>query len=232
MGRVIAATAAVGDVEKDVKETLENARAAGGEVAELAEHRLATSVEQVKAAKAAFEAAEEAAASGERALLAADVEADHGVGRVRDAMWNAAGRTQGHPAVGYVFPDGVHTYTRGEVETQPLRMQILTSRIETVAAPPGWTPELRKGWVAEVEALRAPLARAVATFAPLEAARTVAEAGYRAAVRSARAQLAKYKRDLQNLGLTEAQIHAIIPDANQRAGAAKAKAKKEPEPAG
>jgi hypothetical protein len=231
MGRVIAATAAVEDVERDVEEALESARATGGEAAELAEPRLAAAVERIETSKAAFEAAEAAEAIGERALLAADVDADHGVGRVRDAMWNAVDRAKGHPAMGYVFPDGVHTYTRGAVETQPVRMQILTSRIETVAAPPGWTAELRKGWVAEIEALRAPLADAAAAFAPLEAARTVAEAAYRAAVRGARAQLAKYKRDLQNLGLTEAQIHAIIPDASRRAGASKAAAKKEPEPA-
>jgi hypothetical protein len=50
----------------------------------------------------------------------------------------------------------------------------------------------------------------------MEAAETVADAGYRAAVRTAHARLVSYKRDLKNLGLTETQIHEIIPDASLR----------------
>ncbi|MDI3286838.1 hypothetical protein [Polyangium sp. 15x6] len=51
-------------------------------------------------------------------------------------------------------------------------------------------------------------------YRPVEAARVVAEAGYRAAVRGAHTRLKNFKRDLKNLGLTEAQIHEIIPDAS------------------
>jgi hypothetical protein len=42
---------------------------------------------------------------------------------------------------------------------------------------------------------------------------TIAEVGYRSAVRDAQARLRAFKRDLLNLGLTEAQIYEIIPDA-------------------
>jgi len=50
----------------------------------------------------------------------------------------------------------------------------------------------------------------------------VAEAGFRTAVRSAQARLTSFKRDRKNLGLTEAQIHEIIPDTQtgRRPGAA------------
>jgi hypothetical protein len=46
----------------------------------------------------------------------------------------------------------------------------------------------------------------------LEAAANIAEQAYRAAVRTAHSRLGAFKRDLKNLGLTEAQIHEIIPD--------------------
>jgi hypothetical protein len=231
MGRVIAATAAIEDVAHDVKETLESARATGGEVAELAEHRLAERVEQIAAARAAFVAAEAAETIGERTLHNADFHADQVIGGVRDAMWNAVERVQSHPAMSYVFPDGVRTYTRSAADAQPLIMQILESRLETVAAPLGWTKERRAAWAPELAAARAPLEPALEAFKPLEASRTVAEASYRATVRAGRAQLAKYKRDLVNLGLTETQIHAVIPDAGgHHASRSKAAKKKASEP--
>ena len=61
---------------------------------------------------------------------------------------------------------------------------------------------------------------------PAEATQTVAEAGYRAAVRSGHTRLVSFKRDLKSLGLTETQIHEIIPD--DGAGKSAAKAAKEP----
>jgi hypothetical protein len=63
-------------------------------------------------------------------------------------------------------------------------------------------------------------AAAVEAHRPTEAAAVVAEAAYRSAVRGGHARLRSFKRDLKNLGLTEAQIHEIIPDAGagRRAG--------------
>lgn len=101
-------------------------------------------------------------------------------------------------------------------------MKILYSRLLTVSAPQ-WPKAQCEGWAAQVEALRQPYEAAVETHRPTEAAATIAEVGYRSAVRDAQARLRAFKRDLQNLGLTEAKTHDIIPDASVAPGAAAAK---------
>lgn len=90
-------------------------------------------------------------------------------------------------------------------------MQVLSSRIRTAHAPQ-MTTEQRDEWVARVDAVRVPLAAAVDAHRPLDAALTVATAARRAAARYGHSKLTAFKRDLKNLGQTEAQIHAIIPD--------------------
>ena len=111
-----------------------------------------------------------------------------------------------------VYPGGMGTYTNGYPRRQPLLMQILHARILAASATQ-WPEPKRTAWAAEIEAARLPFNDAVEAHEPMEAAEIVAEAGYRAAVRTAHARLVSYKRDLKNLGLTEAQIHEIIPDA-------------------
>lgn len=85
---------------------------------------------------------------------------------------------------------------------------------------------MKQGWATQVEAARKSYATAVETHRPTEAAAHVAATGYRAAVRTGQARLRAFKRDLQNLGMSEAQIHEIIPDASTHTPAAPA-----PEPA-
>jgi len=47
-----------------------------------------------------------------------------------------------------------------------------------------------------------------------QASALVASAGFRVAIRSARARLQAFKTDLLTLGLTDAQVYEIIPDAS------------------
>jgi hypothetical protein len=230
MGEVIAANAAVSTIEEHVKKALENARAAGGEAATAAEARLASVMSEIAAAKATSEAAVQAEEAAWRQVASADDRADLVVGAVRDAMWNAVGRVRQHPAMTQVFPEGVRMYTAGDARQQPLLMTVLESRIAAANAPDAWPDAQRKAWAATIEAARAPLAAAVEAHRPTEAARSVAEAAYRAFVRTGRGQLVKLKRDLSNLGLTEKQIHAIIPDASPKGAGASKAAKKATEP--
>jgi hypothetical protein len=91
-------------------------------------------------------------------------------------------------------------------------MEVLRSRVLSVSVPQ-WSKELREGWAAAIETLRAPYQAAVDAHRPAKAAATIAEVAYRAAVHSAQASLRLFKLDLRLLGLTEEQIHEIIPDA-------------------
>ena len=213
MPEIIGARADVTRIEDHVRRALRAALARGQEIASAASTRLAPAVAAIDAALSLKRSADEAEATAWAAVLAEDAKSDAGIGAVRDAMWNALGRPRQSPLLDQVFPGGVATYTSGDPRGQPVLMHILQSRILAASASQ-WTEPLRGGWAAEIEALRTTYASAVDTHRPSEAAAAVADAGYRAAVRMAHARLQAFKRDLLTLGLTQAQIHDVIPDAS------------------
>lgn len=229
MGEVINATADVTRVEEHVRAALEKALSRGGDIAAAATERLGPAVTSIDGNVALRKTARKTARAAWNLVLAEDDKADVGIGSVRDAMWNALGRPRQSPTMDEVFPGGVGTYTSGDPRGQPLLMQVLHSRILSASAPQ-WSEEKRKGWAVEIEALRVPYAAAVEAHRPAEATEIVAEVGYRAAVRTGHSRLVSFKRDLKNLGLTEAQVHEIIPDAGAGKSAKAAKAPKEEAP--
>lgn len=220
MAEVIGARADVARIEDHVRRALVAAKAREGEIAATAESRLGPAVAGITSALALKESAEEAESIAWAQVLAEDAKSDNGIGSVRDAMWNAIGRMRQNSYLEQVFPGGVTTYTAGDVRGQPVLMHVLESRISASAAPQ-WSEQAKQGWAAEIQALRTTYAAALDAHRPLEAALTVADASYRSAVRTAQARLRAFKRDLQNLGMSEAQIHEIIPDASTRTAAAK-----------
>ena len=225
MGEMISSSADVGRVEEHIRTAFEKATARGGEVAAAAASRLGPAVIALDGAAPLQSSARKTASAAWVLVLTEDTKSDTGIGAVRDAMWNALGRPRQSPHMDEVFPGGVSTYTSGDPRGQPLLMQVLQARILSASAPQ-WTQAARQGWASEIEALRLPYAAAVEAHRPAEATETVAEAGYRAAVRSGHTRLVSFKRDLKSLGLTETQIHEIIPD--DGAGKSATKAAKEP----
>ncbi|MBK9260547.1 MAG: hypothetical protein IPM54_12055 [Polyangiaceae bacterium] len=215
MGEVISSGANVDDIAEDVGDAYQNGMARGGEIAEACKDRLAPSVQAIENAKTLYEATRKAASAAWVIVLAMDNDADNAIGSVRDEMWNALGRPRQSPHMDEVYPGGTKTYTAGDPQGQPLRMAILRARILSASAPQ-WPEQKRAAWADTIEAARVPYASAVDAYRPTEAAETVAEAGYRSAVRAAHARLVSFKRDLKSLGLTEAQIHEIIPDASAK----------------
>lgn len=212
MGQVIRSDASVDLIEADVRATMRAATARGGEVQAAVEARLGPAAEALATTSATLAASSEAAETGWSVVVARDAEADLVIKRVRDEMWNALGRPKEHVAMSHVFAGGVGTYASGSLLEQPVLMGVLASRIQSAEGAPAWTPERRSTWVAEVTAARGPLEAAVTAFRPLEAARVVADAGRRAAARTAQARLVRLKQDLKDLGMTENQIHELIPD--------------------
>lgn len=213
MGEVISPTAKPERIGNDVTESYQNGLARGGDIAEAAKNRLELPLQAIENASVMLQSATKAASAAWILVLAADNNADNVIGSVRDEMYNALGRPRQSPAMDEVFPGGIGTYTSGDPRRQPLLMQVLHARILAASATL-WPEPKRTAWAAAIEAARIPFKDAVKAHEPMEAAEIVADAGYRAAVRSAHARLVSYKRDLKNLGLTEAQIHEIIPDAS------------------
>jgi hypothetical protein len=212
MGEVIGATAEISRVDEHVRSSYEVAFARGGEIAKAAAARLEPGVQAIDTARELREASKKAESVAWAAVLAVDTDADILIGNTRDEMWNSLGRPRQSPHMDEVFPEGIKTYTAGDPLGQPLLMQVLHARILAASAPQ-WPEAKRNAWAAAIEAKREAYDAAVKAYRPVEAAAVVAEAGYRAAVRNGHARLKNFKRDLKSLGLTEAQIHEIIPDA-------------------
>ena len=211
MAQVIGSTASMERIEEHLRVTLRAALARGGDVAEVAQGRLAGAIAAIDVAIDCWEAADEAETRAWEAVLVQDVKSDLGISRVRDAMWNMLGRPRVCPVLDQVFPGGVETYTAGDPRRQPVLMQVLRSRLATASAP-GWPREQCEAWAAKIEALRAPYEAAVEAHRPAEAAMMVADVHYRWAVHEGQECLLAYKRDLRSLGLTQEEIHEIIPD--------------------
>jgi hypothetical protein len=213
MSEVIGARADVTRIEDHIRRALRAALARGGEIADAANGRLGPAVAGIDSAIALRTSTDNAEATAWAAVLAEDGKSDTAIGAIRDAMWNALGRPRQSPYLDQVFPGGVMTYTAGDPRSQPVLMQILSSRILATSAPQ-WPQATCAGWAAQIDSLRASYATAVEAHRPTEAAAAVADAAYRSAVRAAHARLQAFKRDLLNLGLTQAQIQDIIPDAS------------------
>jgi len=213
MGELIAATAEISRVEEHIRDSYKMGLARGGEIGDAAKTRLASAVASIDASKTLLASANDAESAAWATVVAIDGDADVGIGAIRDEMWNALGRPRQSSHMDEVFPEGIGTYTSGDPRGQPVLMQVLAARIRASSAPQ-WSDAQRNAWAARVEALCAPYAAAVETYRPVEAAATVAQAAYRAAVRGGHVRLRSFKRDLKSLGLSEAQIHEIIPDAS------------------
>jgi hypothetical protein len=216
MGEVVRPGAGREEIRRDVADTVRNADRKGGAVAGEAHAWLDPVVARAVAAESADATATAAVDEAYAQVLTLDDRADSVIKRIRDELWNAIGRARDAAVMKDVFPGGVQTYTDTNVRVQPLLMQVLEGRIAAIDHP-AVAPAMRDGWVAAVRAAREPYATAVEALRAAEALDAVTSRTNADAVRALAVALAKLKRAYLNLGLTEAQIHEIIPDAKRRA---------------
>ena len=211
MSEIIRSNVDVSRIEEHVRRAYRMAVAREGVVAATALERLAPAVADIDAALAVSRPASEAEAVAWAAVLSEDEKSDVKIGAVRDAMWAALGRPSQNRYLSQVFPGGITTYTKGDPRRQPVLMTLLESRILSCAAPQ-WSDDQRKAWTAEIATARKAYEDALDKHRPSEAAAFIAAASYRSAVKMGHEALRAFKRDLQNLGLSRAQIFDIIPD--------------------
>ena len=107
MAELISARADVSRIEDHVRRALRAAQARGGEIAEAAAARLVPAVATIDEALVLQKSTDDAEAVAWSQVLAEDAKSDEAIGSVRDAMWNAIGRTRQNAALDQVFPGGV-----------------------------------------------------------------------------------------------------------------------------
>lgn len=213
MGEVIARKAARERIMDDVETTRTRAAARAGEGNPwgVAEARLAPVLALWTASVGRAEAAKAAAAGPLAALAAADDVADQGVKAHADAIWNELGRPANDPVFELLFPGGASAYADAPIDEQPAMMRLLAELLEARLHP-----KLDAAAVApRTTAIRA---AADALDAALSAAREprakarLYDRMLTTIARVAHYELAKLKRFWKSEGLSEADIHAVIPD--------------------
>jgi hypothetical protein len=214
MARVIGPKADADRIEVHVRTAYRRAVAAGGAVGKAGQARLAEAVAELDSARVEMQAATNGHGEAAAMLAVEEGRADVAVGKVRDEMWNALGRPRQNAVLDRIFPNGVATYTKADPKLKPLLMQVLGARIQAATSDLFAEPQ-KDEWVTELETRRKAFQAATETHRPAEATAMLARYGYRGAVRIAVARLRDFKRDLLTLGMSEAAIHDIIPDASR-----------------
>lgn len=211
MGNVVRKDAARADIFDDVRSTLTNAQTRVGAVNQLADERLGPIVTLVDGVEAQLTALRKLTAPLLATIVTKNEEADRLLGKVYDHIWNKVGRPASDPALAVLFPGGIAYYAEGDTEGQPDRMEVL---IELLNA--GLHPKLSKDDAATAAAEVAVAAEALRTA--VETARKplaklgVLERIHTSIARVAQLELSNLKRLYKANGLTEAEVHAIIPD--------------------
>ena len=211
MGDVIRASAAVEDIFKDARSAHTGAIAKGGKIQELGEETLGPPLALVSAIDEEIATAKAALAPLSAAVNAENDQADAEINRIYDETWNDVGRPASDRYLALMYPNGATYYTDGDTVGQPARMELLAKLYDRKLHPKlsaeqcaAFAARLRKA----AAALKADLDAAAdptITAVQLERVRT-------ALARITQYELANFKRRLKIAGLTEAEIHVIIPD--------------------
>lgn len=215
MGEVIRKSAAVGDIFSDTRTTYTRSmNREGTPFYEAAQAHLAPVLHLIDRIEGDLKSANEVYEDLLAALDVVDGKADGVLGLQGDLIWNAIGRRRSDAAFAVLFPNGITGYTEVNPLEQPMWMELLATLLQA-----GIHPKLPK------ETAEAAAAEISAAAVELEAAAEAArKAGIRvkllekilqALARVAAMELASMKRALLAKGLTEAEIHEVIPDRPQ-----------------
>jgi hypothetical protein len=216
MGKVISRSASPERIIDTARRTLTSASARGGEVQSLAEVRLSALMSATHATDSQLNQARDVDDQLTATLMARDSESDLEIGAVCDEIWNAMGRPYQSIDYDLIVGGGKNAWTDGDPAKQHHLMGVLASNIRNSNHPK--LAEKKEAWANRIE-MRATAQAAAST--PVEASlaqvsgltmqrRTMADA--------LQVGLSRLKRDYKNLGMTEVQIHEIIPDAPSAAG--------------
>lgn len=184
--------------------------AARPEVKSIVEARLLPLAPTVAQAQADVVKATRTVDEREVLLMARDGSSDREIGAVLDEAWNALGRPASSLEYAMVAGSGKSQWTDGDPAKQHILMAILAGRLRQ-----NTTPALqanKEAWAQRIEAKAVLQEQAAGAFQHAEVQLQVVEGLERAVADLVQVSLVRLKRDLKNAGLTEAQIHEIIPD--------------------
>jgi hypothetical protein len=211
MGDLIRPSASMKDIFKDIRTTLTNAIAKGGLVRERAEQGVGPVIAMIDAAEAELEMARGMLTPLSAEARMENERADAAIDRVYDDTWNDVGRPANDRYLALMFPGGAGYYTDGDTPGQPARMELL-ARFYDRKLHPKLTAEQSMAYAGRIREAAAALKADIDAAATPAANVTLLERVLTALGRIAQFELASLKRTYKNDGMTEAAIHAILPD--------------------
>jgi hypothetical protein len=210
MAEIIRKNAAVDDILDDVRTTHANAFARGGIWQSVAEERLGPVVAAIHQTETELTQTEVASVPLFAALEAENLKADRLLGKVSDDIWNAVGRPKNDPHLDLLFPGGYAHYADGDLSAQPARMAVLVELLRK-GVHPAVPAEVAKASADAVEAAMISL-RDKLDAASVPRAKIATLGRTRDALaRSAQMALSGLKRIYRGHGLSEAEVHTVIP---------------------
>lgn len=210
MGQVITRNAGTDRIINDISKTVTNANARGGEVQSLTAMRLSA----IHAALLTIDQQwKQACANGDvvhATLMARDGESDLEIGSVIDEIWNALGRPAQSADYDLIVGPGKKAWTDGDPAKQHHVMGVLAANIRNTNNAK--LADRKEAWSVRIEQKAAVQEQAAKPIDALDAQVTALGMQRRTLTETGQVSLVRLKRDFKNLGMTEAQIHEIIPD--------------------
>ena len=219
MGKVISRNASIERIHEAASKALALALARGSDIQALAEARITPVITALGDNEQKLNQARAEDDALHAALMARDNESDLEIGSVCDEIWNAMGRPSQSIDYDMIVSGGKNVWTDGDPANQHYVMGVLAANIRNSKHPKlvdkkeAWAKRIEEKAAAQAEAARpAEVSHAKVTTLTMQR-RTLADA--------VQLGLTRFKRDLKNMGMTEAQVHEIIPDAPSTSNGAK-----------
>jgi hypothetical protein len=226
MGSIIARNAAASRIADDVSKTVTCADARGGDIQTLTQARFSVLYPALTAIEQQYSQACTANELLHATLMARDNESDLTIGAICDEVYNTLGRVSVSVDYKLIFGSGKKAWTDGDPVQQPQLMQVLAANIRQTNNAK--LADRKEDWAVRIEQKAAAQAKAAEPLAAADAQVTKLKMQRRTLANAAQVALVRLKRDFKNIGMTEAQIHEIIPDASAGSSAAQTKPVQQP----
>lgn len=211
MGNMIPRNSSPERIRDAAGKTLIAAKAHGGVIQTLTETRLAEPVAALDANEVQLNQARATDDNLHATLMARDSESDLEIRSVCNEIWNAMGRPSQSTDYDLIVGGGTKAWTEGDPSKQPYLMAVLASNIRNSKHPK--LADRKEDWAKRIEVKAAAQAEAARPTEAAFAQVTVLSMQRRTLADAVQLGLTRLKRDFKNNGMTEAQVHEIIPDA-------------------
>ena len=210
MGQVITRKAGTDRILSIFAKTFAQATARGGDVQAITDARIGDLHTEVAEVEQQYSDARDTDAKLNVALKVRDAESDLEIGAVIDELWNCMGRPAQSVDYQLIVGGGRTDWTAGSPAIQPQLMTVLAANIRQTNHPK--LQAKKEEWAHRIEVKAGAQDDAAKSASAAEVLVTTLGMRRRTLAYAAQVALTRLKRDFKNAGMTEAQVHEVIPD--------------------